>query len=296
MNPTLTGSLAVLIWGTGLTMVRLISEQFGLVRTMCGLFFIAGSLTLLFLTRKPGGLPKGEVFSSPYLYLRWAAFVTPEACIVTALTIVQRQHVPFIILLNYLWPTFIILCSIWFAGVRVTRWWALLFGTAIVVTSIGAEGLGPVEITRALFENPTDRLAYLLAFIGAMGWGSYSALSRRYGEVTGGSSMMPFFQLTLGLALPLSFLPAFALPTNPTSTGYALLFTYAFLKFVAYLCWDFGMRKGNVVMLSLFADFIPWLSLAFASLFLNVEITTLTIISVVTLVAGAIVTRYGTLR
>ena len=70
---------------------------------------------------------------------------------------------------------------------------------------------------------------------------------------------------------------------------------YGLLMFVADLCWDVGIRKGNIVLLSLCADFVPWISLATAWLLLDADITLKTAMAGAMLVIGAIITRYGTL-
>jgi drug/metabolite transporter (DMT)-like permease len=68
------------------------------------------------------------------------------------------------------------------------------------------------------------------------------------------------------------------------------------LNFIAYLCWDIGVRKGNVVSLSLLADFIPWLSLTATSIVLGVAIDPMTKLSAAILVIGALTARLGTIE
>jgi drug/metabolite transporter (DMT)-like permease len=143
---------------------------------------------------------------------------------------------------------------------------------------------------------PRDCLAYAMTFTGAVSWGLYSALSRRAGDETGGGAVMPFFQLTLALLLPVSFMPGMATWGNLTALGFAIMTGYCFLEYLAYQGWDHGMRKGNVVILSLCADFIPWLSLFATSILLGVDIGGKTVVSAISLVMGAMITRYGTLQ
>ena len=140
-----------------------------------------------------------------------------------------------------------------------------------------------------------DRVAYALALGSALSWSFYTALTRRIGHQTGGAIMIPYFQLTLGLALPVSFLPGLYRWDHLTIGIAMLLACWCVLQFFAFLTWDFGTRKGNVVILSLCADFIPWLSLAVSHVLLGVEIGNKTILSALCLVAGAMITRYGTL-
>lgn len=152
-----------------------------------------------------------EVWCSPGLYLRWGAFVLHETTLNIAVRMCNREHLPFVILLNYLWPTAILIFSILFAGLKITRRWAFILGTIIVLGSLSAETLAG-KSTSALFDHANDRIAYGLALLAALSWGLYSALTRRYGYAAGGRDVVGFFQLTLALALPVSFLPGLQVP------------------------------------------------------------------------------------
>jgi drug/metabolite transporter (DMT)-like permease len=295
MNPTITGAFAVLVWGFSLPICRLVEAQIGVPATVGILFSGAGLLGLiqLRLSHKPL-LPPKKILKNPNFYGRWLFFVLHEALVMTAICLVSKENVPFVILLNYLWPTAIILCSVLFAGVAVTRWWAFGLGTLIVIGSLCLEIIDPKTGTH-IFAQPQDQLAYSLAFIDAISWGLYCAFSKRGGDSAGGGDVIPLFQLSLGLVLPISIFSGhitnLALPPAPA----VILGAWCFLQFLAAKVWDSGMRKGNIVILSLCADFIPWLSLAAASLIVKAEISPLTIVSAITLVAGAMITRYGTI-
>ena len=296
INPTFIGLFAVLVWGVGLPVIRLIEAQVGVPGVIGAVFAGAGVFGLIKQRLLHEPLPNKVIFRNPYLYGRWVFFVLHEALILTAISIVQKQYVPFVILLNYLWPTAIIFSCISLAGMKVARWGIFIMGSMIVLTSLSIEILGSGGISSAMFSNSTDVLAYILAFVGAVSWGLYCALSRRAGDATGGSSVLPFFQLTLGLALPVSLLPGISMWSNLTADLLLLLCIICIVQFIAYLCWDSGMRRGNVVILSLCADFIPWISLLTSYLVLGTEIGNRTTASAICLVIGAMITRYSTLQ
>lgn len=119
-------------------------------------------------------------------------------------------------------------------------------------------------------------------------------LSKRAGHATGGGALIPFFQLTLGLAFPLSFMNGATAWGNLTHWWLAFLAVFCVMQFIAYLSWDYGMRMGNIVVLSLCADFIPWLSLIACHFLLRVKIENTTIVAMILLVMGAMIARYGT--
>lgn len=296
MNPTLAGLFSVFVWGAALPFARIFEERIGMLAYTGFMFSGAGLLGVVFHLLRGKPLLGRAVFRNPAFYGRWFCFVLHEGGLLAALAMVQRQHVPFLILINYLWPTAVIACSLFIAEIHVTRWWAFLSGAVIVIASLVNEVLGPEGFSPELFLKTSDCLAYGIVFSGAIAWGLYSALSRRAGDSAGGSSVLPIYQFTLAALLPVSLAPGLAHWQNAGKTDFLFMAVYCFLLFLAYLSWDFGMRKGNVVVISLCADSIPWLSLFSAHLILDVEITARTMVSAATLVLGAIVARYGTLR
>ncbi|HWZ52334.1 MAG TPA: hypothetical protein VNW54_12810 [Granulicella sp.] len=296
VNPTLAAACSVLVWGSALPIVKVVEDKIGLLAFMGFTYAAMAGFGVLnhSLRRRP--LLEETIFRNPYFYARWLFFVLHEGLLVAGIYTVQKRHMPFLILINYLWPTAIILCSVLLAAVRITRWWAFLLGSLIVVSSMLPEIIGSSGITLDLFSRRADCLAYLVVLIGAGSWGMYSALSRRAGDATGGSTVLPIFQATLGLALPISFLPGMATWTRLTPLSALLLVAYCFLLFLAYSAWDLGMRQGNVVVLSLFADLIPWLSLGATNLMLHIDLGRNAVFSAGVLVLGATLARYGTLQ
>lgn len=294
INPTAAGLLPVLVWGASLPIYKTVEERIGLFGFM-GFNYAAmclAGLALRFLFHRPW--PKRAVFRQPALYGRWAFFVLHEAMIVTAVALVQPEHLPLVILLNYLWPTMVILCSMLLADVRVHNAWAFVLGTAIVVGSLGLEILGGQRVSGSLLAHHNDVIAYALAVFGAVCWGVYTALSRRDGDRTGGSGVLFLFQGTLALALPFSLLPGAAHWAALTPKTTLLLLGYCILLLVAYEAWDYSARRGRMVVLTLFADTIPWISLLATSMIVHVPVSGRAILSAVLLGVGAYITRYGT--
>ncbi len=296
MNPTLIAMFSVLAWGMSLPIIHIFERSLGIPAYTGLLYLLVGTFGVInhFARRRP--LPDKAIFRNPFFYGRWLSFCLHEGLLAITLGLVQSQHVPFIILLNYLWPTAIIVCSILLAGVKITRWPFFIFGTLVVLAALTIEIMGTSGVTGELFANPMDCVAYVMVFFGAVSWGLYAAFTRRSGEATGGGTVTPIFQLTMALFLPFAFMNGAPFLTHFTGWLPLLLGFYAFIQFFAYQCWDVGVRKGNVVILSLFADFIPWLSLLTAHFMLGLDIGIKTVLSAVLLVSGAMIARYGTLQ
>lgn len=295
MNPNLLGLLPVFIWGISIPVSKMLMMKLGFLAVMGGVQVICGTLGMLnqtYLVKRK--IPK-DIFWNPYFYVRGAFFIGHIFLIFLANALITKNNVSLIILLNYFWPTAIILSSIALAGVRVTRPVFFVAGIILVLASLSFEILKPENIAMASLGEGWDGLACVLAFIAAILWGLYSAISRKIGDETGGSSAVPVYQIVLGTTLFLSFIPGMATWENLDAPTAIMFIGYGILMFIAYICWDVGMRKGNIVFLSLCADFVPWISLTTAWILLDADLTVKTILSGVMLVFGAIITRYGTL-
>ena len=296
MNPTLIGLTAVIIWGASVPIIKLFQEQLGLFAYTAITFCVGGLLGICHQAIFRKGKIDRAIFRQPMLYAQWTSFIVHEGLLAVAVWLVVRDNLPVVVLLNYFWPTAVIFCSIAIAGVEITRLWAIILGSIVVLSSLSMELLGHQASVLNLQSSSADHLGYLLAFIGAISWGVYSALSRRYGTITGDGRMVPFFQLSLGLiALPAALYFQTVNAWHPSGATLALLSIYCLFQFIGYFCWDFGMRNGNVIYLSLGADFIPWISLIVTAFLVGVTIPVITIYAAVALVIGAMVTRYGTL-
>lgn len=294
VKATLIGIIAVLVWSLFATTFRILEDEMGLFMAMGTVALGTGTLSLLNVLLRGQSPGSRAVFRNPFFYARWAAFSVHELSVLVAIYLVDKEHLPLVILINYLWPTAVIVCSILFAGVQITRMLAFMVGSIIVVSSLSLEIIGPHGVVAGVFE-PANTLAYGIAVIGAVAWGVYSALTKRTGESTGGTSVLPLFQLTLALALPVAYFAGTSMPVHLSGARLALIVGYSVLAFIAYLSWDHGMRKGSVVILSLCADFVPWISLTIATFVLGLTVGLTTIAAAILLVVGAMITRYGTL-
>jgi drug/metabolite transporter (DMT)-like permease len=220
-------------------------------------------------------------------------FVAHIFGVYAAVRIVNRSVLPGVIFCNYLWPSLVLLYSVVIAKLAVPRPALFGLGVATVIFALLLEfGLGGI---RSAFDSQSV-WGLVLALFAANAWGLYSAITRRFGEVSGGSGVIPLFHL-MSAAIALI---AFLLSGEPSGRWADILVSWPILaagiaNFIAYLCWDIGTRKGGIVTLSLLADFIPWLSLAATSLLLGVEIEERTILSAAILVGGALTARLGTM-
>ena len=220
--------------------------------------------------------------------LRLCIFVVYFICLYWAIGIVSLANYPVVILLNYLWPTFTLLFSL--ALMRQPyRLWLLSAGTTLVVIGICLEILGS-QVFGVLNTAPWEPLPYFLAFTAAVCWGIYSGLNRKWGNSAGGADAIPALMTVTGIIfLPIAF---FTHKTpHPTAETIVPIVYLCLVPFTSNVCWDIGTRQGNIALLSLLADFIPWVSLTLTAVYLNVDIGICTWISALLIVLGAAISR-----
>jgi drug/metabolite transporter (DMT)-like permease len=253
-----------------------------------GLAGLLGALVMLVQGKLPR---KASVYCSYAFVVRLVLFVSHVLLLYVAVQLVDRAALPGVVFCNYLWPTLVMLYSLFLTNLRIARRAVFAAGIAVVLVAIF------VEFGSALFDVSLSRssaIAFLFAFLAANSWGAYSAFTRRCGDVGGGSAVTPLFLLTCGgVGFVLSgFTAATPMAASHFSVS-GIAIVIGVCNFMAYLCWDVGMRKGNVVTLTLLADFIPWLSLVAMNVLLGVGIADRTFASAFLLVCGGVIARIG---
>lgn len=248
-SATAGGFAAIALWSTTVALARSLSEQLGPLTAAATAYSVSGSLavTRLILVRDR----RRQIRRLPVKYLVGCGllFVTYMLVLFLALGLASsRMQVLEIGLLNYLWPTCTILCSLWLLGHRAG--WLLLPGTGLALSGVvlvltqGAEVSWQTFI-RNVGENP---VTYLLGVAAAVSWGFYSTLTRRWANGARGGGVDLFFPAT-GLILLL-----LALGAGERSAWSSRVFAEAgFLgsvTYVAYDLWDAAMRRGNVSLVA----------------------------------------------
>ena len=294
---TMIGCVSILLWGCILPLIRLAMEEQGMFRAIFGVQIIAAVSGLaVVLYRKALPLTFAP-YRTPAFILRLLFFTLHVTCIYLAVGIVPRSTVPAVIFCNYLWPSLVLFYSIPIAGLKIPRPTIFFLGTLVIILALliefGWHGFSEMQIGSAW-------RGIALALVGANAWGLYSAISRRSASYSGGAAVTPLFHLACAV-VAVAFLPNLLSSSTEHPPLLAMILSWPIItagifNFIAYLCWDIGIRKGSVIALSLLADFIPWLSLSATSFLLGLSISSATKFSAALLVLGALITRIGTIE
>ncbi|MBB3809929.1 aromatic amino acid DMT transporter YddG [Pseudochelatococcus contaminans] len=263
---TLIGLIAILLWSSIVGLIRIVSESFGATGG-AALIYTVGSILLVFTV----GFPKLSEFPRRYLFWGSILFVAYELCLSLSLGYANNsQQAIEIGMVNYLWPTFIIIAAILFNGQKAN----ILIFPGVILSLLGIawvlggdKGIDPLILMENVKDNP---LSYGLAFSGAVIWAAYSIVTARMASGKNGVTL--FFMLT-----------ALALWVKYSIDGVNTLeFSYHALMMLAlaggamgfgYAAWNVGILHGNVTILAGVSYFTPVLSAALAALVLNTPLS-----------------------
>ncbi|EJF91525.1 DMT family transporter [Bartonella tamiae] len=157
-------------------------------------------------------------------------------------------------LINYLWPLFIVLGSALMPGEKL-RWFHLtgaalgFAGMIFIITGKGGFAL-----------DTKNTFGYLSALASAVIWASYSLLSRRVSKVP--TTVVTAFCLgtsLLAFAAHVIFKESFILPSTHQQ-WFAVILIGLFPAGMAFYCWDYGVKHGNIQLLGVASYSAPLIS------------------------------------
>lgn len=260
---TLIGLIAILLWGCSLGLLRSVTSHLGVLLGSALIFTCASFFSLLFQ-----GLPNLKNYNIRYLKYCGTIFVTYEIVLLLAIG-KAHTHLQSIELgmVNYLWPSLTILFAVPILKQRINA--LLVGGMVLSLLGIGAiiqsgQDWSMANMLQNIQGNP---VAYLLALCAAMLWAFYNNLVRKFNNT--GHSVLPFLATTAALFwLGWLFMPEQQAPVWNIRSISELLCLGLFMS-IAYNVWNFGMQKGNMLILTLASYFTPALSAFIASLLLQ---------------------------
>ncbi len=159
-----------------------------------------------------------------------------------------------VVLINYLWPTFIVLLAPLLPNERF-QWKYLIsalisfFGIAVLVTD--GKGFGSFDWQYAK--------GYAITICCAVLWSVYAVASKRFKRQA--PEAIGLYCLTGAIILAI-FFPDKIMEVTPSNNELLVLVYMGCTSHnIAYICWGFGMRHGNVRSLALQVYLSPFVSL-----------------------------------
>lgn len=259
---TLIGMIAILLWSAIVGLIRGVSESLGAVGAAAAIYTVASVFLLLSV-----GFTRPSTF--PRRYLIWGSllFVSYELCLSLSIgySNTSRQAIE-VGMVNYLWPSLTMVTAILFNKQRAT--WLIVPGVLLAMLGIcwvlgGDQGLDPAGMLTNIRDNP---LSYGLAFVGAIIWAAYCAVTARIARGTNGITL--FFMLT-ALVLWIKYLAGGAAPMQIDMHALIYLVLAGAAMGFGYGAWNVGILHGNVTVLAGASYFIPVLSAALSAVILS---------------------------
>jgi len=289
---TLAGVAAVLIWASCISVARLASESLGVFTSAAAIFLVAGAVATVVRATRPGAL--AAMLSLPGRYLVWcgAMFVVCQIGLYGGLGVAtDRLQVLEIAAVNYLWPALTLALSLPILGWRA-RPLPLALGTVLALAGIVVATMDPAALSlRATLGRAMSCPApYLLALAGAVSWGVYSNLARRYAQGASADAV-PLFLLASGVALLVVRLFVHEHPVMGLRAARALVYAALLPAYGGYALWDIGVRRGDFALLSALSYLIPVLSTFISCAVLRVQPSASLWAGVVMVTVGAVVCR-----
>lgn len=289
ITANILGTVSLLLWSMNVAVTRHIGEAhpFG----MPGLSFsIAGVLLILvdLLRRKPlpwqsDALPKFWLWGGGayilYLLLYASGLAYSDS----------REVVLPLGLINYLWPSLILVMMPLFFRCRI-KTWILTAGIIFCIAGVASSllwGLSFAEIAAVFWQNwPAFAMMGGSAFL----WAFYSNAARKWAGTANG---VGWFFLATGLCFLALWLVTGG-PLGLTKEMLAPLLVHAIcINAIAYMFWDIGARWGDLGLMGALANFLPIGSIIFGVWYLGDAATLGLWIGGILVTLGAILCRKG---
>lgn len=291
-NPTFLGLVALVFWATSVAFTRTLSEALGPF-TLVAVSFGGGGLISLCVEfwryRKIRALSPP---SWPYLVFCGVFFIGYTLGYVPAMAFARDRQVALQLgVVNYLWPGFVVLGSVYFLKYRA-RWYFLLPGLIIAFIGIMICMAGTVSVGLFLNSVKQNAVAFALMAGSAVCWAVYSNGARKYAPLNGASGVA-LFQLAAGILFFILKAAVGAKSTWSIPVIFPLFFYTVFVITLSYLFWDLAMQKGRLVFLGVVSYLLPILSTLFAGFYFDEPVGWHLLAGAMLVIAGAVLSRFG---
>jgi drug/metabolite transporter (DMT)-like permease len=286
------GLAAIVLWGSSVALQRSLGEQLTPIGAAAAVYLVSAAASAAYLALRPGGLRAILRLPPRYLLVCGGLFVGYVPCYYLAVGWASgRQQAIEAGIINYLWTAATVVFSVPLLGKRAR--WTLLPGAGLALAGIVLVMLpGEWSAGEFLANLRGNWRPYALALVGALSWGLYSNLSRRWSPPEAPSAV-PLFLIATGLAMGGLWL---AFPGSASWTARTVgevIFMGMLVTSLGYLFWDMAMRRGNLVLVGSLSYFAPLLSAAVGALYLRVRPGPGLWIGCGLIVAGAAVCRFS---
>ncbi len=293
---TAGGFLAVILWSLSIPLSRSLTEKLGMFNTAGLACLFGGTAAVIYYVLAYRSQFRTLIkFSPRYLLFCGTPFVLYMIFFYAAVGMASsRQQVVEVGLINYLWPTFILVFSIPILKNKASPW--LIPG---IIVSFSGIVLVDVSMNEEIFsiQNSLMNLKYnfppyLFALGNAVLWSIYSNLASKMEELSN-KLTVPLLLIISGIILEV-LAAGFQEKAVWDVTALVELSILALFPCVAaYILWDAAMRKGNMILVTSFAYLTPVFSTIMTGLYLGVTLVAGVWIACALVIAGAVICNFS---
>ena len=287
---TFLGFLAIIIWGTSAVFTRNLSVNIG-AYTAAALVNLIGALVVIIRQLiKKEELSNWRDVPRRYWIFCGLLFVIYTVTAYVSMSVVKTDEIVVVmVLIRFLWPLFTLVSTIPILKAKASPWLICSVFVCMAGIIIARLETGAFHLSYFFGRNlsGSDIVGYILSFIVAISWGIYTNLTRKYAankNVDGvGVFMLATAVILGGVAFFVDEPRRFSI--NMTSQ---ILYASIIVGAVANLFWNLSVKKGNMLLVVLIANFLPVISTVSTSLLLGVKITLPVIIGSLLVAIGTI--------
>ena len=266
---TTIGLMAILLWSVMAAAVRIVAEDFGATLGSALIYTVGGILLLVF--RRPAPIRE---FPRQYLIVGGLLFVFYESSISLSLGLAPTAEASVeVSLVNYLWPTMMVLMSAAMShrrrAVRAVLPGAVVATAGVMLAVGGNSGLDWQAAAGHIADNP---LPYVLAFAGALAWSVYAVFTPSWSHGVDGTSV--FFPCVAVALWIIHFASGQGWPAEPPSlVAWLFVFIAAAAIGGGYACWGYGILHGSMERLAIASYATPVLSTGASAVLLGLALS-----------------------
>ena len=266
---TTIGLMAILLWSVMAAAVRIVAEDFGATLGSALIYTVGGILLLVF--RRPAPIRE---FPRRYLIVGGLLFVFYESSISLSLGLAPTAEASVeVSLVNYLWPTMMVLMSAAMShrrhAVRAVLPGAVV-ATAGVMLAVG--GNSGLDWQAAVWHIAADPLPYALAFAGALAWSVYAVFTPAMSHGVDGTSLFfPWVAVALWIIHAASGQGWPSTPPRPSAWLFVVIAAAAIGG--GYACWGYGILHGSMERLAIASYATPVLSTGASAVLLGLSLS-----------------------
>ncbi|WP_140494708.1 aromatic amino acid DMT transporter YddG [Bifidobacterium sp. UTBIF-78] len=266
---TTIGLMAILLWSFMAGTVRIVAEDFGATLGSALIYTVGGILLLIF--RRPAPIRQ---FPKKYLIVGGLLFIFYESSISLSLGLASTAASSVeVSLVNYLWPTMMVLLA---AGVSHRRHTVLKVLPGAVVATVGVAlavgGNSGLDWHLAATHIAANPLPYALAFMGAFAWSIYAVFTPAMAHGVDGTSL--FFPCVAVALWIIHFASGQGMPaTTPGPVAWLFVLLAACAIGGGYACWGYGILHGSMERLAIASYATPVLSTAASAVLLGLALS-----------------------